>query len=81
MNEDDMPAPGASDTEQPADRMLKWFEYGHLSSDLQLVAMPFASLADYVVATVAPGPERTVALRKLLEAKDAAVRAKIHPGG
>lgn len=28
-----------------------------------------------------PRPERTEALRKLLEAKDAAVRAKVHPGG
>jgi hypothetical protein len=28
-----------------------------------------------------PGPERSVALRKLLEAKDAAVRAKLNPGG
>jgi len=27
------------------------------------------------------GPERTVMFRKLLEAKDAAVRAKLHPGG
>ena len=26
------------------------------------------------------GEERTVALRKLLEGKDAAVRAKLHPG-
>lgn len=32
-------------------------------------------------ALVQSGPERTVALRKLLEAKDAAVRATAQPGG
>ncbi len=34
-----------------------------------------------IVETIDAGPERTVALRKLLEAKDAAVRAKLNPGG
>ena len=33
------------------------------------------------VDTIEPGPERTVGLRKLLEAKDAIVRGKLHPGG
>ena len=36
---------------------------------------PFAQLAEQVVALVPAGPERTVSLRKLLETKDAAVRA------
>lgn len=34
-----------------------------------------------IVDGIKPGPERTVALRKLLEAKDAAVRARLSPGG
>ena len=38
-------------------------------------------LAATVVAECEGGPERTVSLRKLLEAKDAAVRAKLTPGG
>lgn len=63
------------------ERMLKWFEYKHLPMHLQEVSAPFGLLANDLVVKIAPGPERTIALRKLLEAKDAAVRAKLHPGG
>ena len=63
------------------DRMLKWFVYEHLPQHLQVVSRHFAELAEFVCECAEPGPERTVALRKLLEAKDAAVRAKLHPGG
>jgi hypothetical protein len=63
------------------DRMLTWFHFDHLPAHLQLVSQPFAELALTICARVEPGPERTVSLRKLLEAKDAAVRAKIKPGG
>lgn len=62
------------------ERMLKWFEYGHLPEHLQSVSKPFGDLAVALCGTVQSGPERTVALRKLLEAKDAAVRAKLNPG-
>lgn len=61
--------------------MLKWFEFSHLPENLQVVSEFFQNLALKIVHHVEPGPERTVALRKLLEAKDAAVRAKLHPGG
>lgn len=64
-----------------ADRMLKWFAYEHLPAHLQEVSRPFGELAHGITVFVEPGPERTVALRKLLEAKDAAVRAKLYPGG
>ena len=63
------------------DRMMKWFAWRHLPKDLQDVSQPFQSLADVLCDHLHPGPERTVALRKLLEAKDAAVRAAVHPGG
>ena len=63
------------------ERMLKWFEYGHLPEHLQQVSRTFSDLAHYLCESIEPGPERTVALRKLLEAKDAAVRAKLNPGG
>lgn len=63
------------------ERMLKWFEYGHLPRSLMSISMQFHILAVNVVKDIEPGPERTVALRKLLEAKDAAVRAKVSPGG
>ena len=62
------------------DRMLKWFEFSHLPAHLQDVSRAFHSLAHDLVTEVPGGPERTVALRKLLEAKDAAVRAKLKPG-
>jgi hypothetical protein len=63
------------------ERMLKWFEYKHLPETLQDVSRRFFLLADEITSICEPGPERTVALRKLLESKDAAVRAKLHPGG
>lgn len=63
------------------DRMLSWFEYEHLPESLQQVAFPFHGLAQFICDKLQPGPERTVALRKLLEAKDAAVRAAVKPGG
>lgn len=63
------------------DRMTKWFNYEHLPEPLQAVSRPFGELARWIVDMVQPGPERTVALRKLLEAKDAAVRAVVEPGG
>lgn len=56
---------------------MQFFEYGHLPPHLQAVSQPFHQLA-YTIAELLPrNPERTVALRKLLESKDAAVRARI----
>ena len=63
------------------ERMLKWFEYKHLPERLQGTSKVFHTTARFIIETIEPGPECTVALRKLLEAKDAAVRAKVHPGG
>lgn len=63
------------------ERMLKWFEYSHLPGHLQAYSQPFYLLAHQIASTIMSGPERTVALRKLLEAKDAAVRAALTPGG
>jgi hypothetical protein len=63
------------------ERMLKWFDYAHLPVSLQAISKPFADLALHLRDHVDGGPERTVAFRKLLEAKDAAVRAALHPGG
>ena len=63
------------------DKMMKWFEYQHLPNHLQQISVQFHDLANAIVNNLEGGPERTVALRKLLEAKDAAVRAKVNPGG
>ena len=57
--------------------ILQFFDYGHLPPRLQLISGPFGDLAAVIVKTLPRNPERTVALRKLLEAKDAAVRAFI----
>jgi hypothetical protein len=55
--------------------ILQFFSYTHLPTPLAAVSKPFCELAESLVLTLPRNPERTVALRKLLEAKDAAVRA------
>lgn len=62
-------------TEKPRDYLLQFFEYGHLPSTLQAISKPFCDLALQVVKNLPSNPERATALRKLLEAKDCAVRA------
>ena len=57
--------------------ILRHFRYDHLPEALQLRSRPFADLAASLVATLPRNAERSVALRKLLEAKDAAVRASL----
>ena len=57
------------------DRMLQFFGYEHLPTHLQNVSKPFCVLAQSIVDTLPMNPERTVALRKLMEAKDCAVRS------
>jgi len=57
--------------------MLQFFAYDHLPEHLKAVSAPFGELAQRVVETLPRNPERTVALRKLLEAKDCAVRAAL----
>ncbi|MBF8297396.1 MAG: hypothetical protein HW395_53 [candidate division NC10 bacterium] len=62
--------------DQP-EHIMQFFAFAHLPEHLQAVSVPFATLATEIVATLPRNPERTVALRKLLEAKDAAVRARL----
>lgn len=57
--------------------VLKFFSYSHLSTKLQEVSKPFCDLAQQVAERAPDNPETTVALRKLLEAKDAAMRATL----
>jgi hypothetical protein len=59
------------------DHIMQFFAFAHLPAALQDVSRPFCELAGTIVATLPRNPERTVALRKLLEAKDAAVRAVV----
>ena len=57
------------------DSILQFFAYEHLPQHLQSVSKPFGDLARRLVCELPKNTERVVALRKLLEAKDAAVRA------
>jgi hypothetical protein len=59
------------------EKLMQFFKYDHLPEHLQAVSKPFGDLAQAIVDTLPQNPERTTALRKLLEAKDCAVRALI----
>jgi hypothetical protein len=58
----------------PIGGVLKYFRFKHLPPKLREQSCVFAELACRV-ASGSSNPETTVALRKLLESKDAAVRA------
>lgn len=58
--------------------ILQFFTYQHLPAHLQEVSKPFCELANWIVENLEPNSETSTALRKLLEAKDAAVRAKLY---
>ncbi len=58
--------------------LLQFFAYTHLPAHLQAVSAPFCKLAEDLVRELPRNPERTVALRKLMEAKDCAVRAMLY---
>lgn len=62
--------------------LLGYFEYEHLKRPQRDVSEEFCKLAHRLVLRGdLAGPELTVALRKLLEAKDCAVRASLpRPG-
>jgi hypothetical protein len=56
---------------------MRYFESGHLTPYLAGVSIRFRELAEWIAAELPEGAEQSVALRKLLEAKDAAVRAAL----
>lgn len=60
--------------DNPPEHIMQFFAHAHLPPHLAAVSAPFGELAERIMATLPRNPERTVALRKLLEAKDAAVR-------
>jgi len=59
------------------DPIEQFFVYEHLPPHLAEVSKPFAELAQQIVTILPRNAERTVALRKLLESKDCAVRARL----
>lgn len=58
---------------------LRYFTYEHLPEDLQAVSKGFSELAYKVVKQAPQNYQTVVSLQKLLEAKDAAVRAMLPP--
>jgi len=66
-----------SEAEIATDPILRFFHYAHLPAQLQIISKAFAQQAKWIVRDLPRNAERTVALRKLLEAKDAAVRASL----
>lgn len=61
--------------------ILRFFAYKHLPSHLQKVSRPFCDLAHEMAQSLPPGPEVSAGLRRLLEAKDCAVRAALDAPG
>lgn len=57
--------------------IMKHFGYAHLPAHLQEVSKPVGELAEKFAAELNDGPEKSAGLRKLLEAKDCFVRAKL----
>ena len=61
--------------------MLKWFSYEHLPEALAKISKPFHDLAVKMDEELEEGREKIAMMRKLLEAKDCAVRAYVEGKG
>lgn len=58
--------------------VLEFFQYNHLpEGPLRITSAQFNTLAWKLAKSLPDGAEKSVALRKLLESKDAAVRAAL----
>ena len=60
-----------------SDPILQFFHYAHLPPRLQAVSMKFCETARFMIDALPRNAERSAGLRKLLEAKDCAVRANV----
>lgn len=63
-----MPAPAT---------IIKYFAYKHLPAHLQEISEPLCVIAETMDAILPDCAEKSAGLRKLLEAKDCFVRAKL----
>ena len=61
----------------PPDPLMQYFEYKHLPDRLQVVSKEFHWLASFISEKLPRNEETSMALRKLLEAKDCAVRGAL----
>jgi ferritin-like protein len=62
----------------PQHYLMQFFEWKHLPDKLKAVSVPFEALAREMDQSLPDNPEKTMALQKLLEAKDCAVRATLY---
>lgn len=62
---------------QRQSEIIKFFAFQHLPPFLREVSAPFSSLARDMDIRLIDGAEKEACLRKLLEAKDCAVRAAL----
>ena len=60
-----------------ASPIMKHFAYEHLPAHLQEVSKPIGELARQMDEALPDGAEKSAGLRKLLEANDCLVRAKL----
>lgn len=56
---------------------FKHFSFAHLPPHLQAISIPIAEVAQKMESDLPEGPEKEAGMRKLLEAKDCFVRARI----
>lgn len=68
---------GTGITATRAEPIMRYFAYEHLPAHLQVVSKPFGDLALLICDKLPASAERAAGLRKLLEAKDCAVRAAL----
>ena len=66
-----------ADARVETEPLLRWFASDHLAEHLRPIVYSYRVRALWLVETLPRSAERTVALRKLIESKDAAVRAAV----
>lgn len=71
----------ASNHLTPSQQLLRFFSYAHLPAPLLGISRMCHQLANEMELTLTDGPEKTMGLRKLLEAKDCFVRAALPKDG
>lgn len=57
--------------------VIQFFTYEHLPEPLRSVSKMYADLAHWAEENLPDGPEKSMAQRRLLEAKDCAVRTML----
>ncbi len=62
-------------THEVGEPLLKYFTYSHLPEEVQSVNKSFLELVNNIVENLPRNINRTVALRKLIEAREYAVRS------